>query len=167
MRAGPPGPRALSSEAETECVLHGRCFGPVIPLFTGLLLLLVPCLSGDVLHPRTLSLLVPGDATPRGPVFVQEPSPVMFPVGSEEKKVKLTCQVRGNPRPRIRCVCAGAFGAKTDGRTDGCHGTEYTGAPRLAPGRPETPGRGCDPRGSGHLPLQAELGRACPGGPSR
>ncbi|ELK25097.1 Contactin-4 [Myotis davidii] len=26
----------------------------------------------------------------------------MFPVGSEEKKVKLTCQVRGNPRPRIR-----------------------------------------------------------------
>ncbi|XP_045435466.1 contactin-4 isoform X1 [Pipistrellus kuhlii] len=51
---------------------------------------------------QSFTLCLAGDATPRGPVFVQEPSPVMFPVGSEEKKVKLTCQVRGNPWPRIR-----------------------------------------------------------------
>ncbi|VTJ78483.1 Hypothetical predicted protein, partial [Marmota monax] len=39
-----------------------------------------------------------------GPVFLQEPSPVMFPLDSEEKKVKLTCEVKGNPKPHIRCV---------------------------------------------------------------
>ncbi|KAM4799964.1 contactin-4 isoform 4-T4 [Urocitellus parryii] len=37
-----------------------------------------------------------------GPVFLQEPSPVMFPLDSEEKKVKLTCEVKGNPKPHIR-----------------------------------------------------------------
>lgn len=28
----------------------------------------------------------------------------MFPVDSEEKKVKLSCEVKGNPKPHIRCV---------------------------------------------------------------
>ncbi|XP_036075950.1 contactin-4 isoform X3 [Rousettus aegyptiacus] len=37
-----------------------------------------------------------------GPVFVQEPSHVMFPLDSEEKKVKLNCDVTGNPKPHIR-----------------------------------------------------------------
>ncbi|XP_058534759.1 contactin-4 isoform X3 [Ochotona princeps] len=37
-----------------------------------------------------------------GPAFLQEPSHVMFPLDSEEKKVKLSCEVRGNPKPLIR-----------------------------------------------------------------
>ncbi|XP_031461452.1 contactin-4 [Phasianus colchicus] len=36
-----------------------------------------------------------------GPVFLQEPSSVIFPLDSEEKKVKLNCEVKGNPRPTI------------------------------------------------------------------
>lgn len=37
-------------------------------------------------------------------MFLREPSPIMFPVDSEEKKVKLSCEVKGNPKPHIRCV---------------------------------------------------------------
>ncbi|XP_023403767.1 contactin-4 isoform X5 [Loxodonta africana] len=37
-----------------------------------------------------------------GPIFVQEPSHVMFPLDSEEKKVRLSCEVKGNPKPHIR-----------------------------------------------------------------
>lgn len=35
----------------------------------------------------------------------------MFPLDSEEKKVKLNCDVTGNPKPHIRCVdlCACIF----------------------------------------------------------
>lgn len=39
-----------------------------------------------------------------GPVFLQEPSSVIFPLDSEEKKVKLNCEVKGNPRPTIGFV---------------------------------------------------------------
>ncbi|KAL7986181.1 hypothetical protein Chor_011347 [Crotalus horridus] len=37
-----------------------------------------------------------------GPVFIQEPSSVIFALDSEEKKVKLNCEVKGNPKPTIR-----------------------------------------------------------------
>ncbi|XP_062463733.1 contactin-5 isoform X2 [Pezoporus occidentalis] len=37
-----------------------------------------------------------------GPVFVQEPGDVIFPTDSEEKKVFLNCQARGNPTPTYR-----------------------------------------------------------------
>ncbi|NXC13940.1 CNTN4 protein, partial [Corythaeola cristata] len=39
--------------------------------------------------------------TLHGPVFLQEPNSVIFPLDSEEKKVKLSCEVKGNPRPTI------------------------------------------------------------------
>ncbi|KAI4553887.1 hypothetical protein MJT46_016067 [Ovis ammon polii x Ovis aries] len=42
------------------------------------------------------------DYTLHGPIFIQEPSHVMFPLDSEEKKVKLSCEVKGNPKPHIR-----------------------------------------------------------------
>uniref|UniRef100_A0A8C5UF00 Contactin 4 n=1 Tax=Malurus cyaneus samueli TaxID=2593467 RepID=A0A8C5UF00_9PASS len=35
------------------------------------------------------------------PVFLQEPNSLIFPLDSEEKKVKLSCEVKGNPRPTI------------------------------------------------------------------
>uniref|UniRef100_A0A8D2KXA8 Contactin-5 n=1 Tax=Varanus komodoensis TaxID=61221 RepID=A0A8D2KXA8_VARKO len=37
-----------------------------------------------------------------GPVFIQEPDNVIFPVDSDEKKVSLSCQARGNPSPTYR-----------------------------------------------------------------
>uniref|UniRef100_A0A8D2MJD6 Contactin 4 n=1 Tax=Zonotrichia albicollis TaxID=44394 RepID=A0A8D2MJD6_ZONAL len=39
--------------------------------------------------------------TLHGPVFLQEPDSLIFPLDSEEKKVKLSCEVKGNPRPTI------------------------------------------------------------------
>lgn len=57
-----------------------------------------------VLHFCTFSLLISDDYTLHGPVFIQEPSHVMFPLDSEEKRVKLNCEVKGNPRPHIRFV---------------------------------------------------------------
>ncbi|NWX98045.1 CNTN4 protein, partial [Nothoprocta ornata] len=41
------------------------------------------------------------DNTLHGPVFLQEPTSVIFPLDSKEKKVKLNCEVKGNPRPTI------------------------------------------------------------------
>uniref|UniRef100_A0A3Q2LI49 Contactin-5 n=1 Tax=Equus caballus TaxID=9796 RepID=A0A3Q2LI49_HORSE len=37
-----------------------------------------------------------------GPVFVQEPDDIIFPADSDEKKVALNCEVRGNPAPNYR-----------------------------------------------------------------
>ncbi|XP_055970756.1 contactin-5 isoform X3 [Sorex fumeus] len=37
-----------------------------------------------------------------GPVFVQEPDDIIFPTDSDEKKVALNCEVRGNPAPNYR-----------------------------------------------------------------
>ncbi|XP_036905427.1 contactin-4 isoform X1 [Sturnira hondurensis] len=51
---------------------------------------------------QSFVLCLADEHTLHGPVFVQEPSHVMFPLGSEEKRVKLSCQVRGNPKPHIR-----------------------------------------------------------------
>lgn len=44
------------------------------------------------------------DNTLHGPVFLQEPNSMIFPLDSEEKKVKLSCEVKGNPRPTIGFV---------------------------------------------------------------
>lgn len=44
------------------------------------------------------------DNTLHGPVFLQEPNSVIFPLDSEEKKVKLSCEVKGNPRPTVGFV---------------------------------------------------------------
>jgi len=44
------------------------------------------------------------DNTLHGPVFLQEPNNVIFPLDSEEKKVKLSCEVKGNPSPTIGFV---------------------------------------------------------------
>uniref|UniRef100_A0A2K6KXT5 Contactin-5 n=1 Tax=Rhinopithecus bieti TaxID=61621 RepID=A0A2K6KXT5_RHIBE len=37
-----------------------------------------------------------------GPVFIQEPDDIIFPTDSDEKKVALNCEVRGNPVPSYR-----------------------------------------------------------------
>ncbi|KAI4537869.1 hypothetical protein MG293_012732 [Ovis ammon polii] len=37
-----------------------------------------------------------------GPVFVQEPEDIIFPTDSDEKKVALNCEARGNPVPNYR-----------------------------------------------------------------
>uniref|UniRef100_A0A8C3VNW5 Contactin-5 n=1 Tax=Catagonus wagneri TaxID=51154 RepID=A0A8C3VNW5_9CETA len=37
-----------------------------------------------------------------GPVFVQEPDDIIFPTDSDEKKVALNCEARGNPGPNYR-----------------------------------------------------------------
>uniref|UniRef100_A0A8D0HB37 Contactin 4 n=1 Tax=Sphenodon punctatus TaxID=8508 RepID=A0A8D0HB37_SPHPU len=42
------------------------------------------------------------DNTLHGPVFVQEPNNVIFALDSKEKKVKLNCEAKGNPKPTIR-----------------------------------------------------------------
>lgn len=44
------------------------------------------------------------DNSLHGPVFLQEPDSVIFPLDSEEKKVKLSCEVKGNPPPTIGFV---------------------------------------------------------------
>lgn len=64
----------------------------------------VSCCLEDVLHFWTFFLLISDDYTLHGPIFTQEPSHVMFPLNSEEKKVKLNCEVKGNPKPHIRFV---------------------------------------------------------------
>ena len=38
-----------------------------------------------------------------GPVFIQEPDDVIFPLDSDEKKVVMHCEARGNPTPTYRC----------------------------------------------------------------
>ncbi|XP_058419632.1 contactin-3 isoform X2 [Diceros bicornis minor] len=53
-----------------------------------ILLSFIGCLGGELLL--------------QGPVFVREPSNSIFPVGSEDKKVTLNCEARGNPSPHYR-----------------------------------------------------------------
>ncbi|XP_020863232.1 contactin-3 [Phascolarctos cinereus] len=43
-----------------------------------------------------------GDVTLQGPVFIREPSNSIFPVDSEEKKITLNCEAKGNPSPHYR-----------------------------------------------------------------
>ncbi|EDL91459.1 rCG56294, isoform CRA_b [Rattus norvegicus] len=53
-----------------------------------ILLSFIGCLAGELLL--------------QGPVFVKEPSNSIFPVGSEDKKITLNCEARGNPSPHYR-----------------------------------------------------------------
>ncbi|XP_070311753.1 contactin-4 isoform X3 [Odocoileus virginianus] len=59
-------------------------------------------LPWELLVLQSFMLCLADDYTLHGPIFIQEPSHVMFPLDSEEKKVKLTCEVKGNPKPHIR-----------------------------------------------------------------
>ncbi|XP_011532070.1 contactin-3 isoform X1 [Homo sapiens] len=43
-----------------------------------------------------------GELLLQGPVFIKEPSNSIFPVGSEDKKITLHCEARGNPSPHYR-----------------------------------------------------------------
>uniref|UniRef100_A0A8C5JTA7 Contactin 4 n=1 Tax=Junco hyemalis TaxID=40217 RepID=A0A8C5JTA7_JUNHY len=54
-----------------------------------------------ILFAGCLKLRAAHDNTLHGPVFLQEPDSLIFPLDSEEKKVKLSCEVKGNPRPTI------------------------------------------------------------------
>ncbi|XP_057621767.1 contactin-3 isoform X3 [Chionomys nivalis] len=53
-----------------------------------ILLSFIGCLAGELLL--------------QGPVFIKEPSNSVFPVGSEDKKITLNCEARGNPSPHYR-----------------------------------------------------------------
>ncbi|KAM9732692.1 contactin-5 isoform 2-T2 [Menidia menidia] len=50
-----------------------------------------------------------------GPVFIQEPDDVIFPLDSEEKKVMMHCECRGNPPPTYSWYINGT---KVDSDTD-------------------------------------------------
>nr|XP_056711725.1 contactin-4 isoform X2 [Euleptes europaea] len=56
----------------------------------------------ELLVLQSFMLCLADDNTLHGPVFIQEPSNVVFALNSEEKKVKLNCEVKGNPKPTIR-----------------------------------------------------------------
>ncbi|XP_020924884.1 contactin-3 isoform X2 [Sus scrofa] len=53
-----------------------------------ILLSFIGCLGGELLL--------------QGPVFIKEPSNSIFPVGTEDKKITLSCEARGNPTPHYR-----------------------------------------------------------------
>ncbi|XP_037656379.1 contactin-3 [Choloepus didactylus] len=53
-----------------------------------ILLSFIGCLRGELLL--------------QGPVFIKEPSSSIFPVDSEDKKITLNCEARGNPSPHYR-----------------------------------------------------------------
>ncbi|KAM9654701.1 contactin-4 isoform 1-T1 [Morphnus guianensis] len=55
----------------------------------------------ELLVLQSFMVCLADDNTLHGPVFLQEPDSVIFPLDSEEKKVKLSCEVKGNPRPTI------------------------------------------------------------------
>lgn len=61
---------------------------------------------GDCCKSHVCLLFHADDNMLHGPVFLQEPSSVIFPLDSEEKKVKLNCEVKGNPRPTIGFVAS-------------------------------------------------------------
>ncbi|KAM9134677.1 contactin-4-like [Pangshura tecta] len=56
----------------------------------------------ELLVLQSFMLCLADDNMLHGPVFIQEPNNVIFPLDSEEKKVKLSCEVKGNPKPTIR-----------------------------------------------------------------
>uniref|UniRef100_A0A8D1QSS8 Contactin-3 n=1 Tax=Sus scrofa TaxID=9823 RepID=A0A8D1QSS8_PIG len=49
-----------------------------------------------------LSLALLSELLLQGPVFIKEPSNSIFPVGTEDKKITLSCEARGNPTPHYR-----------------------------------------------------------------
>uniref|UniRef100_A0A3Q2CRN5 Contactin-5-like n=1 Tax=Cyprinodon variegatus TaxID=28743 RepID=A0A3Q2CRN5_CYPVA len=50
-----------------------------------------------------------------GPVFIQEPDDVIFPLDSDEKKVMMHCEARGNPPPTYSWYINGT---EVDSKTD-------------------------------------------------
>ncbi|XP_045145920.1 contactin-3 [Echinops telfairi] len=63
-----------------------------------ILLSFIGCLGGN----NELSFLSEDELLFQGPVFMKEPSNSIFPVGSEDKKITLNCEARGNPSPHYR-----------------------------------------------------------------
>ncbi|KAM9227135.1 contactin-4 [Leptosomus discolor] len=55
----------------------------------------------ELLVLQSFMVCLADDNTLHGPVFLQEPNSMIFPLDSEEKKVKLSCEVKGNPRPTV------------------------------------------------------------------
>uniref|UniRef100_A0A8D0DWL0 Contactin 4 n=1 Tax=Salvator merianae TaxID=96440 RepID=A0A8D0DWL0_SALMN len=66
-------------------------------------------LPWELLILQSFMLCLADDNTLHGPVFIQEPSSVIFALDSEENKVKLNCEVKGNPKPTIRWKLNGAI----------------------------------------------------------
>ncbi|XP_075794797.1 contactin-4 isoform X5 [Pelodiscus sinensis] len=56
----------------------------------------------ELLMLQSFMLGLADDNMLHGPVFIQEPNSMIFPLDSEENKVKLNCEVKGNPKPTIR-----------------------------------------------------------------
>ncbi|XP_019392157.1 PREDICTED: contactin-4 isoform X2 [Crocodylus porosus] len=56
----------------------------------------------ELLVLQSFMLCLADDNMLHGPIFIQEPNNVIFPLDSEERKVKLNCEVKGNPKPTIR-----------------------------------------------------------------
>ncbi|XP_069062463.1 contactin-4-like isoform X2 [Pleurodeles waltl] len=51
---------------------------------------------------QLLMLGLADDSALHGPTFTQEPTDVIFPLDPEEKNVRLSCEVQGNPKPTLR-----------------------------------------------------------------
>ncbi|XP_069499625.1 contactin-4-like isoform X2 [Ambystoma mexicanum] len=51
---------------------------------------------------QLLMLGLADDKALHGPAFIQEPTDVIFPLDPEEKRVRLSCEVQGNPKPTLR-----------------------------------------------------------------
>lgn len=84
------------------------------PLAAETLVCILRLEDGDSMGDLSLFPVPADDNTLHGPVFLQEPDSLIFPLGSEEKKVKLSCEVKGNPRPTIGFVqCLTVLGATT------------------------------------------------------
>lgn len=49
-----------------------------------------------------MSFLTLTESVDYGPMFIQEPDDIIFPTDSDEKKVALNCEARGNPVPSYR-----------------------------------------------------------------
>lgn len=63
--------------------------------------MLKPIGDHDVINLPFLIFLVENEDF--GPVFLHEPGDVLFPLDSDERKVVLRCEARGNPPPTYRC----------------------------------------------------------------
>ncbi|KAG8516846.1 Contactin-4, partial [Galemys pyrenaicus] len=98
---GPKWKRTQRVQMEPVKLSHGHRVGGRCPTRSGAVASLVGRRAGLAEAWCVCSRRVDDHAL-HGPVFTQEPSHVMFPLDSEEKKVKLTCEVQGNPKPHIR-----------------------------------------------------------------
>ena len=54
-------------------------------------------------HPCLFFLFFLIESEEFGPVFIHEPDDVISPLDSDEKKVVMHCEARGNPPPTYRC----------------------------------------------------------------